>query len=122
MDFQEKTLLTYALIIATLAVFIYELYLDSVDTGMLVNFIEKYGFSLDGLLQGNWKSLFTSLFIHGGIDHLVLNVLALYFFGHVVEKELGWRKFLVIFVLSAFAGHAATVAATFFGIVPAGIP
>src|SRR3989344_5613694 len=109
MDFQEKTLLTYALIIATLAVFIYELYLDSVDTGMLVNFIGRYGFSLDGLLAGNWLSLFTSLFIHGGVDHLILNILALYFFGHVVEKELGRKRFFTIYFVSALAGHAPPI-------------
>ncbi len=122
MDWREKPLLTYALIIAMIAVFAYELYLDSVDTGMLVKFIDKYGFSLDGFLAGNWQSLFTSLFIHGGIDHLILNILALYFFGHVIEKELGRKRFFVIYSVSALAGHAATIFSSTIGITSAAVP
>ena len=122
MDWKEKPLLTYLLIILITATFAYELYLDYIDTGMLVNFIGRYGFSLDGLLAGNWLSLFTSLFIHGGVDHLILNILALYFFGHVVEKELGRKRFFTIYFVSALAGHAATVLSSIIGITSPAIP
>lgn len=122
MDFREKPLLTYLLMTAMLVTFAYELYLDSIGTNLLIEFIGKYGFSLDGLLAGNWQSLFTSLFLHAGLDHLVLNILALYFFGHVIEKELGRKKFFMIFIISALAGHVAIVLSSTIGITSPAIP
>jgi len=122
MDWKEKPLMTYFLIGLLVLVFVYELYLNYVDPSLLVKFLENYGFSLNGLLAGRWETLITSLFLHAGTDHLILNVLALYFFGHVVEKELGKKKFFAIYFISGFAGHLATVFASYLGIVSAAVP
>jgi membrane associated rhomboid family serine protease len=48
--------------------------------------------------------LITSIFMHGGFDHLIANIFVLFFFGIAVEKELGKLKYLAIFFLGAFAG------------------
>ncbi len=122
MDIHEKPILTYALIALIFAAFAYELYLDLLGRDALAAFINTYGFSLQALIDGKWWTLFTSIFLHAGADHLLLNVLALFFFGRVVEHELGWRKFLVIYFVSAVAGHFATITAALVGIVPIGIP
>jgi membrane associated rhomboid family serine protease len=59
---------------------------------------------------GLW-TLFTSVFLHADILHLVYNMIALVLFGLILENIIGSRKFIVIFFVS---GIAAGVAAAFF--------
>jgi membrane associated rhomboid family serine protease len=50
---------------------------------------------------------FTSIFAHGGFGHIAVNSIVLYFFGPVVEKRIGSRKFAVLFLVAgALAGLA----------------
>jgi membrane associated rhomboid family serine protease len=46
-----------------------------------------------------WQ-LFTSAFLHAGVPHLALNMFALYMFGRAVERTLGSRRYLVLYVAS----------------------
>lgn len=48
-----------------------------------------------GLTPANWV---TSNFIHGGVLHLVPNMLFLWGFGLVIEGKLGWQRFLPLFL------------------------
>ena len=40
----------------------------------------------------------TSMFMHAGIEHLLINMLFLWVFGLVVEGKLGWSKFLACYL------------------------
>jgi membrane associated rhomboid family serine protease len=40
----------------------------------------------------------TSVFAHGGFGHIAMNSIALYFFGPVVERYVGSRRFAALFV------------------------
>jgi hypothetical protein len=71
-------------------------------------FYNTYGFSGQNMLVRPYV-LVTSIFMHGGVEHLLANVLVLIFFGIAVEAELGWRKMLLIFFLGAFAGDALSL-------------
>jgi len=52
-----------------------------------------------------WISLFTSMFLHGGLLHLLGNMLYLWLFGKGVESALGPVRFVVLyFVCGAIAG------------------
>jgi membrane associated rhomboid family serine protease len=53
-----------------------------------------------------WTTVLTSMFMHGGWMHLILNVLFLWIFGDNVEDRLGHVKFLIFYLL---AGIAATL-------------
>lgn len=66
---------------------------------------EKYGFSSENLSKGNFWVLVTSLFLHGSLTHLVFNMVALFFFGRMVERELRPKRFLSIFLLGGIAGN-----------------
>ncbi len=47
----------------------------------------------------------TSMFMHGGLFHLLANMLSLMFIGNFVEKLLGKKRFLYLYLLSGiFAG------------------
>lgn len=54
--------------------------------------------------------LFTSMFMHGGIAHLLGNLWFLWIFGDNVEDEIGRIKFVIFYLLSGVAGAAAHVA------------
>lgn len=66
---------------------------------------------------------FTYMFIHSpvSISHLLMNMLMLFFFGGTVERMLGTRKLMVVYVLSGLGGAAATLLlATLGQMVPGG--
>lgn len=47
------------------------------------------------LLNGNYYSVFTSIFLHADIFHLLSNCLALYIFGSIVERNLGFKTLFI---------------------------
>jgi rhomboid protease GluP len=62
------------------------------------------------LLHTNeWYRLFTAPLLHGGIQHLVLNCLALFYAGRILEKFTGRVWFLAIFVVSAWGGSLMSI-------------
>lgn len=52
--------------------------------------------------------LFTAIFIHIGIMHLLFNGYALYLFGTQLESLMGHGKFLLFFLLTGLGGNLAT--------------
>jgi len=54
--------------------------------------------------------LFTSMFMHAGLAHLLGNLWFLWIFGDNVEDEIGRIKFVFFYLLSGMAGAAAHVA------------
>jgi len=57
-----------------------------------------------------WEGAFTSMFMHGGWEHIIGNMLFLWIFGNNVEDALGKIRFLLWYLA---AGLAATAAQTF---------
>lgn len=55
-----------------------------------------------------WRML-TSVFAHGGIAHLLLNMLSLYFIGSNLEMILGRGRFLTLFLISGFGGSVGVL-------------
>lgn len=58
---------------------------------------EYLAFSGENLLRGRVWTVFTGLFLHGDLVHLVGNMLFLYVFGNTLENELKTRKTLLAF-------------------------
>src|SRR5262245_20762792 len=56
------------------------------------------------VLQRPWTA-FTYMFLHApGLQHLLFNMLSLYFFGPRLEERLGGRDFLWLYVLGGLGG------------------
>ncbi len=47
----------------------------------------------------------TSIFLHASIDHILFNMIALFFFGTYLERMVGPRLFLVIFFIAGIVGN-----------------
>jgi membrane associated rhomboid family serine protease len=58
---------------------------------------------------GDWYRLVTSMFLHGSLIHLALNMLALWWLGSVVEQALGTWRFLLVYFVSGLAGSAGAL-------------
>src|SRR6266498_2442279 len=71
---------------------------------------QEYGaLSLDGVKRGFLWQFLTYHFLHGGLPHLVVNSLALYFFGRPLEDTLSKGSFLKLYLLSGLAGGVVQV-------------
>ncbi|MCB0046629.1 MAG: rhomboid family intramembrane serine protease [Caldilineaceae bacterium] len=62
------------------------------------------------VVAGQYWRLFTAMFIHIGVLHLVFNLYALYLFGPMVERYYGRGRFLVIYLLGGLFGSLASFA------------
>lgn len=51
----------------------------------------------------------TYMFLHGGLSHILFNMLGLFFFGSRVESRLGERRFITMYFLSGIAGAIASI-------------
>lgn len=119
----KKPSLTYLLILVFSIIFLVQFYYSFLYGEDFLNSIfYNYGFSLQNMMDGKLETLLTSVFLHGDASHLILNMVALYFFGRVVELELGRKKFLLIFFASAAVGNLAVLTTTFLGFGSATIP
>ena len=53
-------------------------------------------------------SVMTYMFLHGGLTHLLFNMLALFFFGPRVESRIGSRRFVYLYFIAGLTGAAAS--------------
>jgi rhomboid protease GluP len=56
-------------------------------------------------LHGDWWRLFSAMFVHNGIRHLLFNTLALAYVGPAVERRIGNFGFLALYLFSGVAGN-----------------
>ena len=73
----------------------------------------KYCANLDVLVKnGEYYRLFTCIFLHIGIMHLLCNMYSLYIIGREVENLFGKIKYIIIFILSGIYGSIMSLAFT----------
>jgi rhomboid protease GluP len=58
---------------------------------------------------GEWWRLVSSIFLHGGLMHILMNGLSLWTVGNAVEEHFGRARALVVFVVSGAAGMLLAV-------------
>ncbi|NLU76075.1 rhomboid family intramembrane serine protease [Streptomyces sp. HNM0575] len=68
---------------------------------------EPYG-PVQGVAQGQWYRLLSSMFLHQEIWHIAMNMLGLWFLGPPLEAALGRLRFTALYLLSGLGGSALT--------------
>ena len=58
---------------------------------------------------GEWYRLITSMFLHADMNHLVSNMLVLFFAGGEVEKRTGTFSFVILYFLTGLCGNLLSV-------------
>jgi membrane associated rhomboid family serine protease len=70
--------------------------------------------ALVGILvaDGDWWRLVTSMFLHGNVLHLGMNMLFLWWIGAPIEQAIGRARFGLIYFVSGLAGSAGALVLT----------
>ena len=98
---------TYVIISINVLIFVFQLNMGMVGSAAEREFIYRFGF-----IPANFSiiTVFTSMFLHGGISHIMGNMWFLWVFGDNVEGVLGHVKFAVFYII---CGLAATMSQLF---------
>jgi len=96
--------INWLLIAANCIVFVWFFTNPRVDEQMFISYA-----LVPDTWHANWKTLFTSMFMHAGWAHLLGNMLFLYIAGDNVEDRLGHLGYLVFYLLAGLAGSAAHI-------------
>ncbi|MBI2438256.1 MAG: rhomboid family intramembrane serine protease [Lentisphaerae bacterium] len=82
------------LLVGTVVAFFAQALADRLTGGV---FTAALSLSLAGVLKLELWQPVTYLFLHGGLWHLILNMLGLFFFGPDTERTIGTRRFLTLY-------------------------
>ncbi len=106
---ENRPITTYIILIANVAVF---LWLSMTGSTNDTAFMATHGAMLtQDVVGGKWYELFTSMFLHFGIDHLASNMIVLIAVGLPLENLLGSGRYAVIYLVSGLAGNILSAAA-----------
>jgi uncharacterized protein len=117
--------ITLLIIIITVAIFLIQNIVDyttlnpQTGTGW---FTRTFGLVPNDILHGqNLWSIFTNMFLHaplwdGGLFHIAANMFSLVFLGSFLEKIIGKKRFLLVYIISGIAASILFIAlASLFG-------
>ncbi|UZD91729.1 rhomboid family intramembrane serine protease [Cognatishimia activa] len=110
--------ITYALVAINILVFIYSWPLAD-QPRLLGAFYSDYALFPDRVSAGqDLQGLITSMFLHGGIMHLLGNMLFLWIFGDNMEDEMGHIGFLIFYIVGGVGAGLAQVISEPFSQIP----
>jgi membrane associated rhomboid family serine protease len=69
-----------------------------------VSLISLFGVQGASLASQPW-TVFTAMWLHGGIWHILGNMITLQFFGSYLTKLVGNRRFLAVYIIGGIAGN-----------------
>jgi len=61
------------------------------------------------VLKGEWWRLFTAMFLHGGMTHILMNMVSLYIIGRGMETYFSAKSYLSIYLFSGLFGGLASL-------------
>ena len=61
------------------------------------------------VLKGEWWRLFTAMFLHGGMTHILMNMFSLYLIGRGVEVYFEKKAYVSIYLFSGLIGGLASL-------------
>ncbi|MFB4166473.1 rhomboid family intramembrane serine protease [Virgibacillus sp. JSM 102003] len=106
-----KPFLTYFLLGINILVFLLlELNGGSKSTETLIEFGAKYNPAI--IENGEWWRIITSMFLHIGFLHLIMNMFAVYYLGAAVERIYGSTRSILVYFLAGIGGGLASFAFT----------
>ncbi|SEK65761.1 rhomboid protease GluP [Carnobacterium iners] len=106
--FFRQPLVTYFFLGAQILLFILMTFNGgSTNTNTLIEYGAKFN---PFIVWGQWWRLITPMFLHIGWMHLLINSVILYFLGIELENYFGHWRFVLIYLLSGFAGNVASFA------------
>ena len=89
----------YSLIAINVIVFVWEIIVTGYfsDEQAVAEIFSKYGATPRSVLNGDLLSILTSMFMHGGIAHIIGNMVFLFVFGDNIEDVMGGGRYLIFY-------------------------
>jgi len=105
----KKIMMTYALIIANFVAFIITLVFYNEIIYGISNGVQYAGLSFRAMYLSldyfpQLYTLLSSMFLHGGFAHILGNMIVFLFMGMAFEQRIGWKNFLVIYLITGVCG------------------
>ncbi len=107
----QKYKITYSLIVLNLIVYLFSSLLSQNLIDMDIEVLAGMG-ALYGpltVLKSEWWRLFTAMFLHGGMTHLLMNMFSLYLIGRGAEMYFDTKSYLSIYLFSGLLGGLASL-------------
>ena len=106
---RRTPIVTWAILITCIVVFVWQLSFDQQQAEAVIRSLgftprDFFGAGADA---GQWMTIVSSMFLHGGLMHLGGNMLYLWIFGNNVEDAMGHGRFLAFYLI---CGAAAALA------------
>jgi len=95
----KKLSMTLAIVIANLFVFVLSIFY----TNEIINDLGFRPIYLSPDFFPQIYTLFTSKFVHGGFEHILGNMIVLFFMGLAFEHRVGGKKFFLIYLVTGFS-------------------
>jgi len=120
----------FTLIGLNVAVFLCEAWIWSQNPGNLNAFVQQYGLVPERLndelfhvgffqwLVNAIVPVFSSMFLHGSVFHLIFNMWGLWIFGDAIEDHLGHGMYLVFYIVCGVAAAFLHIVADADSLVP----
>ncbi len=105
MHMQKKAVVNPIFIIIIVASFFLWQKMESSDLYKLIDLGAKFN---PLIVEGEWWRFITPVFLHSGILHLGMNMIAMYYIGQDVERFYGKWRYITIFILSLLGGSIAS--------------
>ena len=111
----KNPFITYLIMLICVVMFVI-VYIMGIKYGTTINRIDNHtliqfgGNAVAYTKYGDYYRLFTSIFLHAGIMHLLCNMYSLYVIGPQVESFYGKIKYLSIFIISGISGSLLSTA------------
>ena len=106
---------TYIIIAINISVFLIQNYLALGEPSFNQIAIRTFGFTPKSF---NFLTIFSSMFMHGGLGHIFSNMWFLYIFGDNVESILGHINFLKFYLFCGFGAAIAQFAINLESTIP----
>ena len=97
------TPVTLVLLVANVLISLYALFSDP-------GLIDRLSFKPRAILEGGeYYRMISGGFVHGGLGHLLFNMITLFFFGPTLEMLLGSAEFALVYFGAELAAHGLTL-------------
>lgn len=105
----KNPFITYLIMLICVVMFV-SMYIFGSSSTSIRTLIQFGGNAVSYTKYGDYYRLFTSIFLHAGILHLICNMYSLYVIGPQVESFYGKLKYLSIFIISGISGSLLSTA------------
>lgn len=105
---KKKPIITYALIAINIILYFFIAFIGKEFFEFDPNVLYKYGALVNSTQMVNktdYLRIITSIFLHGGLLHLVFNMYSLYIIGPQLESFFGKVKYIIIYLISGICGN-----------------